>query len=31
VFYDVRVGWLDVHDELRKLGGPLGNQPLPPT
>jgi hypothetical protein len=31
VFYDVRVGWLEVHDELRKLGGPLGNQPLPPS
>jgi hypothetical protein len=29
VFFDVRVGWLELHDDLRKLGGPLGNQPLP--
>ena len=29
VFFDLRVGWLGLHDELRKLGGPLGNQPLP--
>ena len=29
VFFDLRVGWLDLHDDLRKLGGPLGNQPLP--
>jgi hypothetical protein len=28
VFYDLRVGWLGLHDDLRKLGGPLGNQPL---
>lgn len=29
VFFDVRVGWLDLHDDLKKLGGPLGTQPLP--
>jgi hypothetical protein len=29
VFYDLRVTWLDLHDELKKLGGPEGNQPLP--
>ncbi len=29
VFFDLRVGWLDVHDDLRKLGGPSGTQPLP--
>ena len=28
VFYDLRVEWLELHDELRKLGGPQGNQPL---
>lgn len=28
VFYDVRVPWLELHDDLRKLGGPQGNQPL---
>lgn len=28
VFFDLRVDWLNVHDDLRKLGGPLGNQPL---
>ena len=31
VFFDLRVGWLDLHDDLRKLGGPPGNQPLPNT
>lgn len=29
VFFDARVGWIGLHDELRKLGGPLGNEPLP--
>jgi hypothetical protein len=29
VFFDGRVGWIDVHDGLRKLGGPLGTEPLP--
>jgi hypothetical protein len=28
VFFDIRVSWLETHDNLRKLGGPLGNQPL---
>jgi hypothetical protein len=28
VFYDQRVEWLELHDSLRKLGGPQGNQPL---
>ncbi|HZF26128.1 MAG TPA: GFA family protein [Steroidobacteraceae bacterium] len=31
VFYDVRVDWLELHDELRKLGGPQGNQRLAPA
>jgi hypothetical protein len=30
VFYDLHVSWLELHDDLRKLGGPLGNQPLTP-
>ena len=29
VFYDLRVAWLEPHDDIRKLGGPQGNQPLP--
>lgn len=28
VFYDLRVGWLDLHDDLKKLGGPSGIEPL---
>jgi hypothetical protein len=28
VFFDLRVGWLGVHDELRKFGGPSGTEPL---
>lgn len=28
VHFDVRVGWLSLHDDLPKLGGPAGNQPL---
>ena len=31
VFYDVRVDWLPLHDELPKLGGPQGNEPLSPA
>lgn len=29
VYFDVRVDWLELHDDLKKLGGPLGTQPLP--
>lgn len=28
VFYDLRVGWLGLHDELKKLGGQSGMEPL---
>jgi hypothetical protein len=28
VFFDMRVGWLGLHDELAKFGGPSGTEPL---
>ena len=28
VFYDCRAGWLTINDDLRKLGGEGGTQPL---
>ena len=28
VFFDIHVSWLETNDQLVKLGGPLGNQPL---
>ena len=28
VFYDTHVDWVELGDELRRLGGPSGNQPL---
>lgn len=28
VYFDRRVAWLDVHDEVKKLGGATGMQPL---
>jgi hypothetical protein len=28
VYYDSHVGWLDIGDDLRRLGGPSGNEPL---
>ena len=31
VFYDVRVEWLTLHDDLAKLGGPKGNERLART
>ena len=28
VYYDCRAGWLTINDELRKLGGESGTEPL---
>jgi hypothetical protein len=28
VFFDSHVDWLDIGDDLRRLGGPSGNEPL---
>jgi hypothetical protein len=30
VHFDDRVGWVDVHDSLPRLGGPSGMEPLDP-
>lgn len=31
VFYDTHVDWIELGDELQKLGGPTGTAPLEPA
>jgi hypothetical protein len=31
VFYDAHVSWFEVGDDLRRLGGPNGNEEIPAT